>query len=182
MHSLFTRINNVSALLSSCVMSLVIAITLASLLQEAIFPPQVDGQISMRATMVYQAKAYRQKRKQEMGFLNFNMTADLSPLFTWNTKQLFVSLEAEYENIKGVNNTIVLWDRIVRRPEDAKVNVVGARNKYAFKEVGGKGFGKGVAGNASYALKYNLMPYMGVLRYGEVTRLSNVPFEVREEL
>lgn len=45
--------------------------------------------------------------------------------------------------ISQVNNTIVLWDRIVRRPEDAKVNVVGARNKYAFKEVGGKGFGKG---------------------------------------
>lgn len=34
--------------------------------------------------------------------LDVNALADLSPLFTWNTKQLFVSLEAEYENIKGV--------------------------------------------------------------------------------
>lgn len=39
-----------------------------------------------------------------------------------------------------------------------------------------------VSSNASYALKYNLMPYVGLLRYGEVARLSDVPFEVREEL
>ncbi|KAF5392015.1 hypothetical protein D9757_003342 [Collybiopsis confluens] len=140
------------------------------------------GVLSMKTVKVYPAKAYRQRKKQEMGFLNFNLTADLTPLFTWNTKQLFLSLEAEYENIYGVNNTIVLWDRIVRRPEDARVNVVGAKNKYAYKELAGKGFGKGVAKNASYALKYNLMPYVGVLRHGEVTRVNEVRFEVRGEL
>ncbi|KAJ3891905.1 signal peptidase subunit [Lentinula edodes] len=182
MHSFFTRINNVSALLSSCTMALLAAITIASLLQEAIYPPQINGQISMKPVKVFNAKTPRQRRKQEMGFLNFNMTADLTPLFTWNTKQLFLSLEAEYENAQGVNNTIVLWDRIVRRPEDARVNVVGAKNKYAFKEIGGKGFSKGAAGTASYALKYNLMPYVGMLRYGEAAKLSDVSFDVREEL
>lgn len=27
---------------------------------------------------------------------------DLTPLFNWNTKQLFLYLEAEYDNVKGV--------------------------------------------------------------------------------
>ncbi|KAJ3993735.1 signal peptidase subunit [Lentinula boryana] len=182
MHSFFTRVNNVSALLSSCTMALLAAITIASLLQEAIYPPQIQGEISMKPVKVFHAKAPRQRRRQEMGFLNFNMTADLTPLFTWNTKQLFLSLEAEYENAQGVNNTIVLWDRIVRRPEDARVNVIGAKNKYAFKEIGGQGFGKGAISGASYALKFNLMPYVGMLRYGEAARISDVPFDVREEL
>jgi len=58
----------------------------------------------------------------EMGFVDFNITAgarlrvkyisnfdlgfagvDLTPLFNWNTKQLFLYLEAEYKNTKGVS-------------------------------------------------------------------------------
>ena len=28
--------------------------------------------------------------------------SDLTPLFNWNTKQVFLYLEAEYDNVKGV--------------------------------------------------------------------------------
>ncbi|KAJ3838282.1 signal peptidase 22kDa subunit, partial [Lentinula raphanica] len=90
------------------------------------------------------------------------------PMFTWNTKQLFLSLEAEYEHAQGVtqwmaNNTVFPWDYIIRRREDARVRVIGARNKYAFKEIGGTGLQQRVATtNASYVLKSNLMPYVGL--------------------
>lgn len=33
---------------------------------------------------------------------------DLTPLFNWNTKQLFLYLEAEYENADGVSITFIL--------------------------------------------------------------------------
>lgn len=33
-----------------------------------------------------------------------------------------------------VKNDVVIWDRIVRRKEDAVINVAG-KNKYVFKEV-----------------------------------------------
>jgi len=35
-------------------------------------------------------------------FLTFE-TTDLTPLFNWNTKQLFLYLEAEYTDTKGVS-------------------------------------------------------------------------------
>lgn len=35
---------------------------------------------------------------------NFDMS-DLTPLFNWNTKQLFLYLEAEYDNTKGVSRS-----------------------------------------------------------------------------
>lgn len=38
--------------------------------------------------------------------LNSFAHADLTPLFNWNTKQLFLYLEAEYENAQGVSLTL----------------------------------------------------------------------------
>lgn len=38
------------------------------------------------------------------------------------------------------DNQVVLWDRIVRRKRDARINVEGLKNKYAFKAMDKKGF------------------------------------------
>lgn len=32
-------------------------------------------------------------------------------------------------------NSVVLWDKIIQTPQKAKLDISGARNKYAFKEV-----------------------------------------------
>jgi signal peptidase complex subunit 3 len=47
------------------------------------------------------------KKKNDLGFLNFDLTADLEPLFNWNVKQLFLYLTAEYETKEHVNNCVV---------------------------------------------------------------------------
>jgi len=126
---------------------------------------------------VYNAKAKRYPFKQEeIGFVKFNITADLRPLFNWNTKQLFVYLEAEYTSAQGVNNSVVLWDRIVRRKEDANI-VQSSRNKYKFRELS-QSF-KNVS-PAEFSLKYNVMPYVGLLTYGEAARTTG--FEMPEAL
>ncbi|KAF8893429.1 signal peptidase 22kDa subunit [Infundibulicybe gibba] len=160
MHSIFSRINNVSALLSSCMMGLLAAIALSSLIA---------------SVKVYPANARRYpNRNQELAFVNFNVSAVnilfmyLTPLFNWNTKQLFLYLEAEYTNTQGVKNEVVIWDRIVRRKEDAIINVVG-KNKYMFRELSSSF--KNMP-PAHYSLKYNLMPHVGALVYGEAGRTS----------
>lgn len=82
--------------------------------------------------------------------------ADLTPLFHWNTKQVFLQFVGEYSTVDNVrmlsgdaagtnatlqpNNQIVIWDRIVRRKRDARVNIEGLKNKYAFKDIARKGF------------------------------------------
>lgn len=42
------------------------------------------------------------KKKNDLGFLNFNLEADLEYLFNWNVKQLFLYLTAEYESEDNV--------------------------------------------------------------------------------
>ncbi|KAG6832038.1 hypothetical protein H0H87_003019 [Tephrocybe sp. NHM501043] len=73
--------------------------------------------------------------------------------------------EVHLTSIK-VKNDVVVWDRIVRRKEDAVINVVG-KNKYMLRDL--ETTFKNVP-PAHYALKYNVMPYVGALTYGEAGR------------
>ncbi|EIN11227.1 signal peptidase [Punctularia strigosozonata HHB-11173 SS5] len=176
MHSVYARINNVSTYLSSCLLALLGAIALSSF----VFTAQPSGNVTIANLRVFPGNSPRYRVKnQEFTFVNFNVTADLTPLFHWNTKQLFIYVQAEYTSAKGVQNEIVIWDRIVRRKEDAVVNVAG-RNKYVFRDLS-RTF-RGVE-PAHYSLKYNLMPYVGALTYGEVARTNeSVPFPDAQEL
>ena len=41
---------------------------------------------------------------------------DLTPLFNWNTKQVFLYLEAEYDNVKGVRRQPFIHLEFVFQP------------------------------------------------------------------
>ncbi|KAH9931175.1 signal peptidase subunit [Epithele typhae] len=164
MHTVYSRINNVSAMVSTCVMVLLGAISLSSFL----FTADPKGAIGVSSIKVFPGNARRYANKhQDFSFVNFNITADLSPLFNWNTKQLFLYVSAEYEGTKGTKNEVVIWDSIVRKKEDAMLQSFEGKNKYAFRELSAS-FKH--AAPAHYTLKYNVMPYVGVLTYGEAAR------------
>ena len=46
------------------------------------------------------------REKNDLGFLTFDLQADLTPLFNWNVKQLFLYLSAEYETPKNSVNQV----------------------------------------------------------------------------
>ncbi|KAH9949055.1 signal peptidase subunit [Amylocystis lapponica] len=174
MHTNYARISNISATLSSCMMALLAAIALSSFL----FTADPKGDLHVASVQVVPGNARRYANKhQEFAFVNFNVTADLSPLFNWNTKQVFLYLGAEYTNKQGVVNEVVIWDKIVRNKEDARLDVSG-RNKYVFRELS-----TSFNPPANYTLKYNVMPYVGVLTYGEAARtLEPVAFPQQHQL
>ncbi|CAO1624302.1 unnamed protein product [Parajaminaea phylloscopi] len=118
----------------------------------------------------------------------------------WNTKQVFLSLVAEWEGppsqthrkkqsgssrktssdvgaTPAVNtkNQAVLWDRIVRRPEDANV-IVQSRNKYGWRAVSGSW--SDIA-SANFSLRWNVMPHVGLLAYGQEAQTGSLPIPVR---
>ncbi|KAJ3566144.1 hypothetical protein NP233_g7181 [Leucocoprinus birnbaumii] len=166
MHSIVSRINNVSALLSSCMMALLAAIAISSF----VFTADPKGDLGLASVKVYPATGAKKSTRQTgTGFCQFQY---LRPLFHWNTKQLFVWVEAEFNNTKKAENAVVIWDRIIRRKEDANLKVTG-KNKYMLRELT-KSFKN--AGPAHYSLKYNLMPWVGVLTYGEAAR-TDAPVE-----
>ncbi|KAL2133640.1 hypothetical protein VTI74DRAFT_1996 [Chaetomium olivicolor] len=65
---------------------------------------------------------YYSSKKEEYAIIKFSLNADLSSLFTWNTKQLFVYVTAEWPSAGGsgsgqnATNQAVIWDSIITAP------------------------------------------------------------------
>lgn len=61
---------------------------------------------------------YYSTKKEEYAIIKFSLDADLSSLFTWNTKQVFVYVTAEWPAKDGSNatNQAVIWDNIITAP------------------------------------------------------------------
>ncbi|KAG6554531.1 hypothetical protein Mapa_003910 [Marchantia paleacea] len=88
--------------------------------------------------------------------LTLHISADLRSVFTWNTKQLFVFVAAEYETQKNQLNQVSLWDLIVERKEDAKIDL-RRRNKYGFVDQGSNLRGR----EFNLTMYWNVMPLTG---------------------
>ncbi|CAN1748488.1 Signal peptidase complex subunit 3B, partial [Linum perenne] len=88
--------------------------------------------------------------------LTMNITADLQSLFTWNTKQVFAFVAAEYKTSKNVLNQVSLWDAIIPSKEHAKF-WIQTPNKYRFVDQGSNLRGK----NFNLTLHWHVMPKTG---------------------
>uniref|UniRef100_A0A7N0V200 Signal peptidase complex subunit 3 n=1 Tax=Kalanchoe fedtschenkoi TaxID=63787 RepID=A0A7N0V200_KALFE len=88
--------------------------------------------------------------------LTMNISADLQSMFTWNTKQVFVFLAAEYETPKNALNQISLWDDIIPSKEDAKFQI-HTTNEYRFTDQGSNLRGKAI----NLTLHWHVMPKTG---------------------
>ncbi|KAG8928467.1 hypothetical protein FRC01_005901 [Tulasnella sp. 417] len=101
----------------------------------------------------------------------------LTPIFHWNAKQLFVYITADYEHnseAKGgrkiIDNRVVIWDRIIRDKESAKLNLVNQRPKYPLRDYS-KSWSNALP--AHYTIHYDVMPYVGILTSGTAGQTTN---------
>lgn len=88
--------------------------------------------------------------------LTMNISADLQSLFTWNTKQVFAFLAAEYETPKNILNQVSLWDSIIPSKDQAKF-LFRTTNKYRFTDQGSNLRGK----ELNFTLHWHVMPKTG---------------------
>ena len=100
------------------------------------------------------------REKNDLGFITFDLHADLSPLFNWNVKQLFLYLSAEYETPKNKVNQVVLWDKIIERGQNATLNYNSMNTKYYFWDDGN---GLKNHQNVTLTLAWNIIPNAGNL-------------------
>lgn len=100
------------------------------------------------------------REKNDLGFVVFDMQADLSRIFNWNVKQLFLYLTAEYETSDHVLNQVVIWDKIIRRGENSILDYRSSNTKYYFWD-----HGNGLKGNknVTLSLSWNVIPNAGTL-------------------
>ncbi|KAL4728590.1 Signal peptidase complex subunit [Fusarium chlamydosporum] len=68
---------------------------------------------------------YYSTKKEEYAIIRFNLDADLKTLFTWNTKQVFVYVTAEWPGPNNSTNEAVIWDKIITSPSADHLQNIG---------------------------------------------------------
>ena len=115
---------------------------------------------------VKQIERFRRVGTNDEINLVFSLHADLRECFSWNTKLLFVSLDAAYETERNERNVISLWDQIVTEKESGVLKFEQLRNKYRFVDQGLHLRGA----NVNFTVRWEVMPVAGKLHGNE--RLS----------
>ncbi|XP_059830282.1 signal peptidase complex subunit 3 [Hemitrygon akajei] len=100
------------------------------------------------------------RERSDLGLITFDLSADLKPIFDWNVKQLFLYLSAEYKTKNNALNQVVLWDKIVLRGDQTKLDLKDMKSKYFFFDDG-----NGLKGNENITLtlSWNVVPNAGIL-------------------
>ncbi|RKU40733.1 hypothetical protein DL546_002706 [Coniochaeta pulveracea] len=191
MYSSIVRIQNTFGFFTT------VAFCIAALIAASdFFSPRAPTVNSLKTTSVQVVRGrphYYSTKKEEYAIIKFSLDADLSDLFTWNTKQVFVYVTAEWPEINGGNTTnkAVIWDSIITSPSaDHLTNLGPASKKKLIKSAKGKSIDKSrgklsiknqrpkyqithptgkVASKDGVQLKlhYNVQPWVGPLTWNQ---------------
>ncbi|CAK9805423.1 Signal peptidase complex subunit 3 [Anthophora quadrimaculata] len=157
MHSVFARNNAVMAY----TLSVSACLTFCCFLSTVFIDYRANANLNTVKVAVKNLPDYSASReKNDLAYLTFDLQTDLTPLFNWNVKQLFLYLTAEYQTENNKFNQIVLWDKIVLRGDNAVLDFKNMNTKYYFWDDG-----NGLRGNknVTLTLSWNIIPNAGLL-------------------
>ncbi len=82
---------------------------------------------------------YHTQRRGPSAELRFDLDVELSSLFNWNVKQLFVWVTAEYPSSRYTNNTVTVWDTILYAEDrnEADMYLEDVVGKYRLTDMAG---------------------------------------------
>ncbi|XP_069696841.1 signal peptidase complex subunit 3 [Periplaneta americana] len=157
MHSVLTRGNAILAY----TLSVLAALTFCCFISTVFIDYRTKATMNTVKVVVKNVPDYSASReKNDLGFLTFDLQTDLTHLFNWNVKQLFLYLTAEYSTPTNKLNQVVLWDKIILRGENAILDFKNMNTKYYFWDDG-----NGLKGNpnVTLTLSWNIIPNAGLL-------------------
>ncbi|OQR68772.1 signal peptidase complex subunit 3-like [Tropilaelaps mercedesae] len=156
MHSLWTRLHAIFA----CTLSALTAMTFAFFLSTAFNNYSTDVRLSTVKVVVKSVPDYTvSKEELDLGVITFDIDANLTQVFNWNVKQLFLYLAAEYETKNNKVNQVVLWDKIIQRGQDPILKLSNLHSKYYFWDDG-----RGLRDiPVKLSLNWNVIPNAGIL-------------------
>ncbi|EEY54545.1 signal peptidase complex subunit 3, putative [Phytophthora infestans T30-4] len=153
MYSVWTRANSV---FFTSLMALAIMCTLTAISTYMHEPAPVVRRLEM--TKLHSLRNYRDKA--DRATLSFDLDADLSSVFNWNVKQLFVYVMADFETASNSRNQVVVWDKIVQTMEAAsQLQLQDEGVKYFLADQ----YDELRGANVTLTLEWDIMPVCGRL-------------------
>ena len=115
MHNALNRLQTTFGFFTSCAFTLAAIIAFLSVipLPAPAGSPSASVAVS-NAQVVMGRPHYYSTKREEYAQIRFDLDADLTSLFTWNTKQVFVYLTTNYPSgPDGGSSEAVIWDLII---------------------------------------------------------------------
>ncbi|KAL9040837.1 MAG: hypothetical protein Q9180_001665 [Flavoplaca navasiana] len=112
MHSALVRVQNVFGFFTT--VAFITAIVVA--LSVTVIPQAPSASIDLRNVQVVKGRPhYHAPKREEYAHIKFDLDADLTSLFNWNTKQLFVWITATYPSRTASEppSQAIIWDAII---------------------------------------------------------------------
>ncbi|KAI1498522.1 signal peptidase 22 kDa subunit [Biscogniauxia marginata] len=127
MYNSLTRIQNVFGFFTT------VAFVVAAIIAASDLTAPRTPSATIQTTNVQVVKGrphYYSTKKEEYAIIKFSLDADLSSLFTWNTKQVFVYVTAEWPapptgDDTNQTNKAVIWDSIITSPSADHLSNLG---------------------------------------------------------
>ncbi|XP_052457187.1 signal peptidase complex subunit 3-like [Carassius gibelio] len=157
MNTVLSRANSLFAFS----LSVMAALTFGCFITTAFKDRSVPVDIHVSKVMIKNVDDFTGPRERsDLGFVTFDIYANLQPIFDWNVKELFLYLTAEYSTKSNALNQVVLWDRIILRGDNTKLNLKDVKSKYFFFDDGN---GLRANKNITLTLSWNVVPNAGIL-------------------
>ncbi|KAF1836106.1 signal peptidase 22 kDa subunit [Decorospora gaudefroyi] len=112
MHSTLVRLQNVFGFFTTVAFTVATLIALSSFVS----PQTPSANISLRNVQVVKGRPhYYSSKREEYAHIKFDLDADLSTLFNWNTKQVFLYMKAVYPSTRASEppSEAIIWDAIL---------------------------------------------------------------------
>ncbi|KAK0510733.1 hypothetical protein JMJ35_007165 [Cladonia borealis] len=114
MHSTLVRVQNVFGFFTTVAFCTALLTALSVLL----IPQHPRASIELRNVQVVKGRPhYYSPKKEEYAHIKFDLDADFTSLFNWNTKQIFVWVTATYPSSKTSSSAppsqAIIWDTII---------------------------------------------------------------------
>eukprot|EP00808_Paulinella_micropora_P002730 g81618.t1 len=156
MNSIFSRAH----VLFFFALSMLAVAAAACALSYFAFDPPV--QVELPKVEVLALRPMHRYIKGDIAIMELAIESDLTALWNWNVKQVFVWVTAQYVTKNSVNNTVVLWDRIIQYEDEAYLSIEEEEVEYPLIDVD-----KDLRSlPVQLTLQWDVMPNVGFLKQG----------------
>merc|ERR1711916_36885 len=113
--------------------------------------------------------------RSDHALITSDLDVDFSPIWTWNTKQIFLYIYAEYETEDNKLNQVVVYDAIIESKDDTRIKQENMYAKYWLADMGFNLRNRDI----TLHIEYDITPITGmILNYaGPKSDLISMPPE-----
>jgi len=110
--------------------------------------------------VVHDVPHFKPKYGRDRIVLAMEIDVDLTRVWDWNVKQIFVWVEAAYVTPDHPDgNRVVVWDHILHSPEESKIHVEKTLSKYPIEDTGSKHMKNNTV---VLSVSYDVFPWVGM--------------------